>query len=778
MQDTSEGEGFLQEQKQRWPSRTQSLFEYVRGLVFFQRQQNQREDLIEKPSNHDGGEFDEIALRDPKPRRWKNLQLRTFITSLTGLVLITLSFVFGVGCGLGIGVPYNHGGSGSSPSSHALSHHHHDPNANGGLPDDLPIIPAGQLSNHTELDLATGFTATAGNSAPQVVREFDFTVSMALAAPDGVWKPMVLVNGQSPGPLIEACTGDTVRVRVVNSLPNNASTTMHFHGVDQRGSPWADGVAGVTQCGIPPGEEFVYEFVLGAQRGTFWYHAHAAVQYSDGLYGPIVVRGCGGEGDGDGREMVEMVPATDAERIIFLGENYHAYAGELAGHYLAASSPWEPNEAGVEPLSDNLLLNGQNTFDCSVVSTTFNSTYQHKSTPECTGGKVYTTSIKAGTTMRLRLINHSSYLSYWFSIDSHPLTIVEIDGVEVEPIVSQGVHVNIGQRYSVIISATEKVGDYTIRSSLEKDCFLPYSTYTSSGLESIGYEARGILRYERDEKSEEVEMIQEGVTIQDGREETTTNPWGCGDMPFDVPKPMRQEAAYELGEGDPTHIVDFQFRQVGEINRIFLNKTSWSPYQDDATLWQVADPTEAQIFASTATAGSSTSDGGGVYHNWGFRLDQQVLLIPDGSRAAQVVINSLDAMEHPFHMHGHSVQVVGWGPGRFDPSSFSYFPSSLASSSSPPPVTGTTTTWNLENPLRRDTFTVPAESHVVIRFRADNPGIWVLHCHVAWHLEAGMLVSFLERPADLKSLLDGMDAGTRERSESFCPKRARSERMS
>lgn len=111
-------------------------------------------------------------------------------------------------------------------------------------------------------------------------------------------------------------------------------------------------------------------------------------------------------------------------------------------------------------------------------------------------------------------------------------------------------------------------------------------------------------------------------------------------------------------------------------------------------------------------------------------------------------------MEHPFHMHGHSVQVVGWGTGRYDP------------------LSSATTTWNLANPLRRDTFTVPAESHVVIRFRADNPGIWVMHCHVAWHLEAGMLVSFLERPADLRRLVGEMDAETRELSESFCPKRA------
>lgn len=163
----------------------------------------------------------------------------------------------------------------------------------------------------------------------------------------------------------------------------------------------------------------------------------------------------------------------------------------------------------------------------------------------------------------------------------------------------------------------------------------------------------------------------------------------------------------------------------------------------------------------------STGDDGGVYHNWGFRLDQQVLLVPDGSRAVQVAINSLDAMEHPFHMHGHSVQVVGWGPGRFDPSSSS---GSVNTTSTTTSITATTT-WNLANPLRRDTFTVPAQSHVVIRFLADNPGIWILHCHVAWHLESGMLVSFIERPEDLKTLVQEMDPDMRALSQSFCGKR-------
>lgn len=70
--------------------------------------------------------------------------------------------------------------------------------------------------------------------------------------------------------------------------------------------------------------------------------------------------------------------------------------------------------------------------------------------------------------------------------------------------------------------------------------------------------------------------------------------------------------------------------------------------------------------------------------------------------------------------------------------------------------------------MRRDTVTVPAQWHVVIRFVADNPGVWALHCHVAWHMEGGMFVSLLERPHDLKRMLNGMDTPTRDLARGFC----------
>ncbi|KAI1747539.1 hypothetical protein F4782DRAFT_543438 [Xylaria castorea] len=611
-----------------------------------------------------------------------------------------------------------------------------------GIPDDLEVVAPGQLIDTEELALRTGFVV----SGQPRIREYVFNISQALAAPDGFQKPMILANGQSPGPLIEANTGDTIRVHV-NNFMTNSSTTIHWHGIDQRNTTWMDGVTGVSQCGIPPGRSFTYEFSVGGQRGTFWWHAHLSVQYGDGLYGPIVVH------DPD-----EMVPETDDEKIIFVGDVYHTYGSVLLPSYLNTTSEWVPFESGVEPLADNILLNGQGTYDCTVASTTYPPPSSDalrpsssNSEPSCTGGQLYSNKIRTGQRVRLRLINSSSFLSLFFSVDNHTLSIVELDGVEIFPISARGIYLNIGQRASVIITANQTVGNYYIRATLPQTCFLPYVPYSSAGLAAGEYAAKGILSYDDVPVDSSPIGVMGNISNPYGVENNGArgDVWeGCDDMPFDLPKPMREIPAYDVPE-DNKHYIEYMFRQAQGVNRIFINKTAYAPLSNNATLWKAM---EQQFVASKANS----------YNSWDFGLNQQVLLIPEADKGAQIVINSRDAMEHPWHLHGHSFQIVGWGPGLFGTPATS--PDS------------TTTTWNLENPMRRDTVTVPAFSHVVIRFEADNPGLWALHCHVAWHMEGGMFVSLAERPDDLVALVQNMDPETRARSQNFCRAQGRSGR--
>lgn len=236
-------------------------------------------------------------------RRRRTVPLSVFMATVAILCILAIS----MGVGLGLGLPRTISNIMSTSTSAQ------DYSTRYGVPKGLPFVPIQDLINTAELDLDTDFrrtqlvdgsTSNDEDNGNTKVREYTFNITQALAAPDGFTKPMILVNGQSPGPLIEANTSDTIRVHVNNQMANT-STTIHWHGIDQVNSTWMDGVVGVSQCGIPAGRSFTYEFTIGGQRGTFWWHAHKGVQYTDGVYGPLVSipQKCG-QAKGDEREEV------------------------------------------------------------------------------------------------------------------------------------------------------------------------------------------------------------------------------------------------------------------------------------------------------------------------------------------------------------------------------------------------------------------------------------------------------------------------------------------
>lgn len=95
--------------------------------------------------------------------------------------------------------------------------------------------------------------------------------------------------GQYPGPLVECNIGDQLVIKVNNQLPDGQGTSIHWHGMYQANSNWMDGTVGVTQCPIPPGQSFTYNFTVSEQRGTYWWHSHMQAQYTDGILGPLII---------------------------------------------------------------------------------------------------------------------------------------------------------------------------------------------------------------------------------------------------------------------------------------------------------------------------------------------------------------------------------------------------------------------------------------------------------------------------------------------------------
>ncbi|KAF7815489.1 L-ascorbate oxidase [Senna tora] len=119
------------------------------------------------------------------------------------------------------------------------------------------------------------------------VRHYNFHVGYLYKSVDCVDGVVMGINGQFPGPTIRAEVGDTIDVAVTNKFATEG-TVIHWHGIRQYGSPWADGTAGVSQCPINPGETFHYRFKL-EKSGTYFYHGHYGMQRAGGLYGSIIV---------------------------------------------------------------------------------------------------------------------------------------------------------------------------------------------------------------------------------------------------------------------------------------------------------------------------------------------------------------------------------------------------------------------------------------------------------------------------------------------------------
>ncbi|KAG2351789.1 multicopper oxidase, partial [Suillus spraguei] len=103
------------------------------------------------------------------------------------------------------------------------------------------------------------------------------TISNKDIAPDGFQRSATLVNGVYPGPLIAAQKGDDFAIEVVNELTDESmfkSTSVHWHGLFQNGTNYADGTSFVTQCPIAQNHSFLHSFSAPNQAGTFWYHSH------------------------------------------------------------------------------------------------------------------------------------------------------------------------------------------------------------------------------------------------------------------------------------------------------------------------------------------------------------------------------------------------------------------------------------------------------------------------------------------------------------------------
>ncbi|KAI6008784.1 laccase [Pisolithus orientalis] len=246
-------------------------------------------------------------------------------------------------------------------------------------------------------------------------------------SPDGFSRSAVLAGGTFPGPLIQAQKGDEFLINVTDLLNDTSmdiTTSIHWHGILQHQSNWADGTAWITQCPIQPTGSFLHRFTVPDQAGTYWYHSHLSAQYCDGLRGPLVIY------DPDD-PLADMYDVDDESTIIVLSDWYHKPSP------LLYNPPFTP---------DSTLINGLGRY------------------PGGPSSPLAVLNVTQGQRYRFRIIGASCDAWFNFTIDGHSMTIIEADSNEVEPVVVDSLAVHAGQRYSVVVTADQPVDNYWIRS--------------------------------------------------------------------------------------------------------------------------------------------------------------------------------------------------------------------------------------------------------------------------------------------------------------------------
>ncbi|KAI0751805.1 laccase 1 [Daedaleopsis nitida] len=275
----------------------------------------------------------------------------------------------------------------------------------------------------------------------------DLVISNANISPDGFERAAVLAGGTFPGVLITGQKGNHFQINVIDQLSNHTmlkSTSVHWHGLFQKGTNWADGAVSVNQCPISPGHSFLYDFRVPDQAGTFWYHSHLATQYCDGLRGPMVVYD-------PNDPHASRYDIDNDDTVITLADWYHTAARNIQIPMGAAST----------------LINGKG-----------------RSLPTL-DAELSVISVTPGKRYRFRLVSLSCDPNYVFSIDKHDMTVIEADSVSTEPLAVDSIQIFSGQRYSFVLEANQSVDNYWIRAQ------------PSSG--TIGYIAgvnSAILRYD------------------------------------------------------------------------------------------------------------------------------------------------------------------------------------------------------------------------------------------------------------------------------------------
>ncbi|KAL5339745.1 laccase-1 [Aspergillus crustosus] len=608
-----------------------------------------------------------------------------------------------------------------------------------------------------------------GLSTAKLVQEV-LELSWDYGAPNGGEpRQMVLTNGGYPGPDLIWDEGDDIEVLVVNNLPFN--TTVHWHGLEMRESPWSDGVPGLSQSPIEPDSTYLYKF-KAYPAGTFWYHSHYKGLMQDGQVGALYIRR---QPDAprpyatiteDPEEQCQLQRAENDPNLILVtdwthltAEEYHAVAVESGfnifcvdnllinghgsvycpGHEYLESVGGEGIEAVLE--GTHLTEKGCLQPDLYNVQGDYGNWNISAIPPSlvynCTPSTGYTPIITANPDTNpwtsLNFIGGTAQKGLTFSVDNHTMWVYEVDGQLVDPVEVEMVAVYNGARYAVMVRLDQVPGEYTIRVADNG------GDQVMSGFAVLSY-GNAPVHLDLD--------LDVNINISHEGDLTTTG----NDNELPVPRA-------NLGPFSSGHMSYGGFNTTPETRQLL--------FTENRPFFHAPPPPPSSEITSTLRTSMTR-----IHNSWAWSLGNQALYEPEITASTpllysadplsllpenvalttmngtwvdivlEIHANSHDPIHppHPIHKHGNRAYIMGRGVGPF-----------VWEDAAEAEIAVPESFYGEGQVALRDTFVMDffdsrtmGGAWMVVRYFVEGKFASLLHCHIVSHQMAGMSLPILE----------------------------------
>ncbi len=577
-------------------------------------------------------------------------------------------------------------------------------------------------------------TGTPGVTAPDMRtltgEEIALTVDRSRFTVGGRTGHAVTINGTLPAPLIRLTEGQHVRLAVTNNLDED--TSIHWHGLLV---PFhMDGVPGVSFPGIRPGQTFVYEFPV-RHAGTFWYHSHSHFQEQLGHYGPLILDPVGADPVEYDREHVVVLsdwsfmhPHTIMAKLK-KQEGYFNYQRQTLAGLLGRR---EPNAM---PFADWRIWQRMR-MDSTDIADITGATYTYLVNghgPE----ESWTGLFRPGERVRLRFINASGMTIFNVRIPGLPMTVVNADGNNVVPVDVDEFQITVAETYDVVVQPTEDraytlVAESVDRSGMARATLAPRLGMTAQvpplrsrptlGMDDMGM---GGMDHSTDGNAhaahaEHGAAAANGAPSADdahaghdagGAAAASPSSGAHADMSMRdkslAPPDMEVGVGVDMIAMNPQDAAGKRGLGLEDVDHRVL------VYTDLVALDPNPDPRPPSRSMEIHLTGNMER------FMWSFdgrRFSEVVepIRFARNERVRVTLVNDT-MMQHPIHLHGHFFEVVTGRPGRHP---------------------------------RKHTVNVLPGSKISFDLTADAPGDWAFHCHLLFHMHAGMFNVVTVRPLD------------------------------